>query len=286
MLETRLANGPTAPELADALKTILAIRLGRPQAVGSWMRSGNATNRHDFFQQLATYSAARRAGKPSQMQPETEAIVRGPNAFSAACLGNGWREAALRLLREVKTRQPEWFTYGIAQSMRYNRGRREALAYIAAQPPSSVLTLLAAEIELSEGDIKPGLAKLETLAREDSDAGFRAAWLLSLADLDQNLFDATTKVVAAQPRLATNSVGKELLARVALGQGKTNEADKIYKTIEKESIEAQTWLLRQDITAKNFVSARRRAAALREAVPEALETRVNQELIAEAEGKK
>ena len=282
------ANGPTAPELSAALKTILAIRLSRPSVVGSWSRTGNATNRHQFFTELAAYAAASRAGKPIALLPETEAIVRGPNAFAAACLGAGWREAALRLLRETPaaTRPPEWFPYGIAQTLRFNRRSRAALDYIAKQPPTSALTLLAAELELGDGQIKPGLARLETLAREDSDVGFRAAWLLSLANLDMNKIAVARATVAAQPRLANSSTGQELLARAALGEGKTNETDRIYRTIEKDSIEAQAWLLRQDMAAKNFDSARRRAAALREAVPEAMETRDNQERVAAAAAKK
>lgn len=280
----RPAAVAVAPELAPALQVLLAVRLNQSLPPVAWPGGTAATNRHQFFAQLATYSVARRAGRTANLPAETLALVQGPQVWTAACLAAGWREAALVFRGSVSGsgRSPEWFTYGVAQCLRYNRNPAAALAFLGSNATTPVLDLLGAELELTAGQAAKGLDRLTRLATADSEVGYRAAWLLALARLENGQTAVARSVVEQQPRLARSVTGTELLARVALAEGRTNDTTRLYRTIEGSSVEAQAWLVRSDLAAGDFKSAERRTRAIRSAVPDSLTARANQLKVAEA----
>jgi tetratricopeptide (TPR) repeat protein len=277
-----------APDLAPALQVMLAVRLNQSLPPVAWPAGAAATNRHQFLAQLAAYSGARRAGRTASLPPETLALVQGPQAWTAACLAAGWREAAL-VFRGTGTgpgRSPEWFTYGVAQCLRYNRTPAAALAFLGGGAATSpALDLLGAELEITAGQAAKGLDRLTRLATADSEVGYRAAWLLALARLENGQTAVAGSVVEQQPRLARSVTGTEILARVALAEGRTNDTTRLYRSIEQNSVEAQAWLARADLAAGDFQSAERRTLAIRSAVPDSMTARANQLKVAEAAAK-
>ena len=56
-----------------------------------------ATNQHQFFTTLNTLAAQEAATGRLKVSTELDALLRGPDAFAAAFMAAGWREAALNL---------------------------------------------------------------------------------------------------------------------------------------------------------------------------------------------
>ena len=125
------------PDLAAALYRILYYRqkqsLNPPEF--AFTSSVPETNRHSLFVLLEEAARQERAapGHPPALTPEVVALLRGPDAFSAAVLAAGWREAALQLRSQpqLSAGEPGWLNYGFAQALRLNRSPQAALTFLA-----------------------------------------------------------------------------------------------------------------------------------------------------------
>lgn len=266
-------------ELEKALGQILRFRLSgeRPLTAAAAPAEGG---RHQLFETLGAWSK----DKPNEA---LEAFLKGPHACAGACLAAGWTEAAITLTRTVDPAEkpetaPEWFRYGMAQALRRCRGEASALTFLRAQPTTELLTLLLGETALAAGHRYQALPLLKEGAARDSDAGFRAAWLLATDAAEHRDFAAARGFVAAQPRLAESVAGQECLARWALLEGKTAEAEALYGKISTQSAEAKMFLSRVAFSAKRWDEARRLTNELLEEMPDELALRRNLAAIEEA----
>ncbi len=111
------------------------------------------------------------------------------------------------------------------------------------QHPTPALALLNGELMIANGRADEGVATLKPLARRSDSIGLRAAWLVSLVDLDRKDYAAARTNVLKHPQLSQHVVGKETLARIALQQGDILTADSLYGAIEGQSIEPNSTLL-------------------------------------------
>ena len=275
------------PDLEVALQRILSYRTAgvlnpRNEPVPALSRPKEEL--HPFFVQLDDLAQAERE-KRLVMPPEMDRLLRGDQGFAAAVLAAGWAEAALRLRAggENCDALPSWVAYGFAQALRMNRGDAPAIAFAEKQRPTPELNLVIGEAQLASGQTVEGTARLAPLAASDSDAGYRAAWLLAVAALKKHQPAEVARIVAAQPRLASSTTGRELLARVALVEGRLDDADRAYGAIAADSAEAKTYLARRAYARKDWPSARRYTDELLTLFPDQLQLRANLEAIDKAE---
>jgi len=77
--------------------------------------------------------------------------------------------------------------------------------------------------------------------------------------------------------------GKEILARVALLEGNTDEAARRYGQVGERSAEAMAYSARQAFAKKDWKEAHRLTLELLDRCPDELQLRANLEAIAEAE---
>lgn len=272
------------PELEAGLTVILNYRAHRPVAATDIATIKASNNQHPFLIQLAGFKTT---GSAPVATPELATFLNSRNAFAAAFLAAGWREAALKLSDQTMTKPaPDWFSYGIAQCIRFNRGNQEALGFLTRQPRTPELVVLRGELLLAEKQVTDGRRDLELVATNDSAAGFRAAWLLSTESLEAGNLPLARATIQRQPRLATAIAGRELLARIELRGGNLTEADRLYKAIAEESVEARTFLARRAFARKDWPEARLQTKKLQQLMPDALQLRENMLAIDKAEKQK
>jgi len=273
------------PELQASLAAILKFRAHQPLVAADGLFIGEPGEGHQFFGQLDTLVKRQSSQNGNTaVPPDLAAILYGKNAFSAAFLAAGWREAAIALSRPPAADQtPVWFTYGIAQSIRFNRGNAAALEYLAKAPSTVELVGLRGELLLAEKHTFDGRRELETIAANDSDAGYRAAWLLSQSAIESREFSKARAILQNNPRLSVSVTGQEMLARIALLEGNPAEAERLYLAIENSSTEAQAFIARRAFERKDWVAARRVTERLQQQMPDELQLRENLLAIAKAE---
>jgi len=246
--------------------------------------------RHQLFEELDRLTDRRRVGtKGAGGVPEALArLILSEEAFAAVFLAGGWTEAALHLHRakEIPPEFPAWVAYGLTQGVRFNRGVPQALEFAQRQPSTPPLDLLKGELWLESGDLAEARRQLEPLRRGGSDLGYRAAWLLSLASLGRGEGEAARRYVLENPRLARGVTGQEVLAKVALWEGRQGEAERIYRAIAEDSAEAKAYLARRAFQAQDWREARRLTLELMDTFPANLQVRANLKAIAQAEAKR
>jgi Flp pilus assembly protein TadD len=278
------------PDLETALRRILSYRTDgvlNPRNQPILTLSAPADQLHPFFVELDTLAHAEREGQLT-MPPEMERLLHGDAAFAAAMLATGWSEAALNLWAPTGNCHgwPDYFAYGYTQALRVNRGIEPALAFAQKQAGTPALNLLIGELQLAEGKTGEGRQTLLALATLDSDVGYRAAWLLGVAALAQGQPQEAARLVNAQSRLLASVTGRELLARVALAEGRVAEAEKDYAELAPESAEAKVYLARQAFSHRDWSEARRYTNELLALFPDELELRANLDAIDRAEHSK
>lgn len=261
------------PDLEAALKRILAFRKSKTFIFDqSSIASKNINSELSFkteartiesplFTQLENLSKAdhlEKEKKPIKVPADLEALLLSQEVFSAAFLSAGWMEAAIQLhaINFIPDNFPDWVAYGYTQALRMNEGNLKALEFATLQRPTPKISLLIGEILLSEGNLNAGMEQLSKMSKENSDIGFRAAWLLSLSYIEKKEYDKAKTTIEEQPRLAQDVLGKETLARIALLEGKEDLADQLYSKIEDKSAEAKSYLARRAFQEKNWKKAR------------------------------
>jgi hypothetical protein len=268
-----------SPRLEHAVTCILAVRRGEAALPLPPDMGKDEPAPHSFLHQIAELACGRI--DPGEVEP----FLRSEEAFAAAFLAAGWTEAALALHRldVIPAEYPDWLAYGLAQSLRENRGAAAALDFVTRQPASDPLSLLGAELRIARGQVEDGLRELTRLARRDSDVGYRASWLLCVAALDRRRPEEVQALLRAQPRLADSVTGKELLARCALLRGDAAAAERLYSEVAGRSVEARAYLARVAFARKEWARARELTLQLLGEMPDELQLRANLEAIDRAE---
>lgn len=277
LAENRFSANSWSPDVETALTRILRIRAHKSPAVPEAVRGARPAPSHPFLKELELLAKTQTSTRGAVREGSALAsFVNGTNAFAGAFLAVGWRQATLTLSgSKVGPEAPAWFAYGLAQCLRVNRGNRAALDCLAGVGRSPELVLLRGELLLAEKQQPEGIRELETIATHDSDAGFRASWLLAQTALDASESDRARLRVNRQPRLVSSALGSELLARAALQEGNRELAEKLYATIKDQSVEAQAFLARRAFERKDWTAARRHTEALQRRMPDQLQLREN-----------
>lgn len=243
------------PRLEQELKRILQYRQ-KDQFGNEAIKA--ADSEHPYFTQIdAIVQNTPQNGLP-EVPHDLHDLLKGPEAFAMAFIAAGWDEAGLGLheMQAIPPTYPEWVSVEITKALRENRSDAAALKFATAQPASPNLSLLIGEIYLAKGNQETALRHLSHLKGEDSDAGYRASWLISLVEIERGQYDDAKAAIQEQPRLAQDVLGKETLARIALLQGDTQTAEALYTTLEKVSTEAQSYLARKAFFDKDWKRAR------------------------------
>lgn len=185
-------------------------------------------------------------------------LLTGKEAFAAVFLAAGWSEAGLDLhvLPIIPDDYPDWVAFAITQALYHNRSSLEAQEFASLQKKTPQLQLLMAEITIAGGDKDAGLKELLPLAKNDSDIGYRAAWLASLIYIEKKEFQNARTIIVSQPRLAQDILGQETLARIAHLEGDQQLAERLYRSIEKKSPEARSYLARKAFQEQDWARAR------------------------------
>lgn len=273
------------PDLETALARILYFRSRQSLAAPDVANAVTSTNCHSFFKELEKWGRTGQGGREKTPVPSDLAgLLKSRNAFAAAFMAAGWREAALALAStQTETEVPAWFAYGFAQCLRFNRGNRAALDYLARQPRTPELTVLTGELLLADHRPAEGWRELSGIAGDDSEAGYRAAWLLAQGQIEAHQFAQARETIQRQARLAHSTTGRELLARVTLLDGQMDKAEALYRALEPQSVEARAFLARRAFERKDWPTARRETEELMRLLPDELQLRRNLLAIAQAE---
>lgn len=207
-----------------------------------------------LYAQLDKLAQLKGEGVPEDLQ----ALLKGPEAFTAALLSTGWNEAALKLhsLSVIPVNYPEWFTPELTQAIRLNRGVPAALEFATLQTPTPQLSLLIGELLVASQSPDAALEHLTKLMHDDTDVGLRAAWLVSMINIERGNYNEAKAAISSQPKLENEVVGRETLARIALLEGNTDFANKIYSALEEKSAEAKSYLARKAFAEKDWKRAR------------------------------
>ena len=211
--------------------------------------------------------------------PALESLLKGPNAFTAALLASGWRQAALSFFKTTTdsalATYPSWFHYGLGQIMRHNASQEEAFTYLRSQPQTPDTQLLSAEILLGLKQIEKAKELLIALASKKSVEGARAAWLLAIDHLQQKRFKDATTFIGQNPNLSNSLRGKELSAKAAELTDNLSSATEIYSSIVDDSAQAKRFLADQAFRSQDFQTARTYTLALLQENPADLKIMAN-----------
>jgi Flp pilus assembly protein TadD len=272
-------------ELECALRIVLRWRASdRAPVVGDFSRNPAVAVRHVLLEEIESWGRGT-LGSERVLSAETRAFLRGPQAFAGLALAAGWTEAALQLVDQQATYsgEPEWFRYGLAQALRFNRGADEALAFLRRHPATPTAQLLQGEILFGRKDFAGARALLEPLAGQASDAGFRAAWLLASHAVETRDCERAERLVQGQARLRDHVLGREIRARCLWQRGDRTAARVQYEALATESTEAATFLAREALAAGDWAGARKWTQVLIDRLPDEIQLRANLAAIDAAE---
>lgn len=197
-------------------------------------------------------------GSSFKLPDDMKALLNSQEIFAVALLSEGWTEAALQLhpVSLLSADFPDWVQALYVNALRQNRGNQAALQFAAGQKQTPTIILLKAEIEIAEGKTDRVVPELEKLKSDPSDIGARAAWLISLIDLEKGQYRKAGEAIEAHPKLSQTLQGQETLGRIAVLEGEPEIAAQIYQKIMHQSTEAKSFLVRQAYQQKNWALAR------------------------------
>lgn len=243
------------PELENSLQQILTYRkYGLFSSEKATLSSATQqSSSHQFFKTLREL-----ADSPNLTPPEEiKNLLNSPYAFPAAFLAAGWIEAALTwpIPTQLPDELPDWLAFAYTQALRYSRGPTKALYFAMKQKATPSLSLLIGELLVTNGNSEKGLDYLLPLSQLDDEIAVRAAWLVSLVEIEKKEFEKACKTIHAHPSLAQSILGRETLARIALKQGDITRADTLYGELENDSFEAKFYLARRAYANRNWEKA-------------------------------
>lgn len=246
-----------APVLAMALKRILEYQLNGYTKRSDFSQS-TFSNEHVFIQQLFNTNLPDQNHVDESVQlNEFVDFVDSPQAIAAAFLATGWMQVALDLDTESTAKEPDWYSFGMTQAYRYCIGYGPAIAFAERQDSSPALDGLRGELYLASGEVATGMKILDGLRTGNDDAAYRAAWILTMAYLEKNDIQNAELVMNGQADLRDSVAGKAIAARIALARNDSATADRMYRSITDQSVEANVYFARQAFLQKDWDSAQR-----------------------------
>lgn len=189
---------------------------------------------------------------------ELDEFLHSREAVATIFLHTGWKEAALNLypLQNPTGTAPDWVIVLLTKALFENRGSLKALEFAAAQYPRVGLNDAVREILVSSQHSDLEMEKIHQLAQQNSDLGFRCAKMIGQVYFDGGKQQAAKRVIYAQRRLSNSLIGKELLARIALKEGDSQTAEKLYQTILNDSVEAKSFFAKKAFSEGDWRIAR------------------------------
>tara|TARA_Y100000588_G_C13864456_1_gene757611 strand:- start:195 stop:764 length:570 start_codon:yes stop_codon:yes gene_type:complete len=181
---------------------------------------------------------------------------------------------------------PKWLAFETARAIQKNVSAEAALSFVAEQHEFDHLKLYKGELEILTGNTEAGLNRILSLVTDDSPVGFKAAWTLGLAYIEHGNFNEARIIIESQPRLKNHLLGKEMLARVSLGEGDNEKAKEIYESIKDESVEAKSFLARIALQEEDWETARAFTEEALIQAPENMRLRTNLQYIIDQENSK
>ncbi|MEO1857456.1 MAG: hypothetical protein ABGY95_08870 [Rubritalea sp.] len=272
------------PILAQSLVRILEYQLTGSSHDISLPKSILA-DQHDFIRRLfeAKLLKQNHEETPIEVDPDV-AFIGTPHALTAAFLASGWMQVALSLNQQnTASDLPPWFTYALTQAYRHCDGEDAAIRFAEKQDPSSVLTCLLGELYIAAGENDKGLQTLEIISSKEDAAGYRAAWLLTMASLERNELQKAGEYLKIHKKLRESPEGKAIAARIALAKNDLETAEQMYQSIVNQSLEAKIFFARKAFQQKDWESARRYTKEAMSIQPNEPSLYKNLEKIAEAE---
>ncbi|MCB1114360.1 MAG: hypothetical protein KDK62_06355 [Chlamydiia bacterium] len=249
LLENDMQNTTFDPAMKAALKSLLKVRLkdeSPPEALTAFLNL------------------------PFNEPSEVIEYMKGPDAFSTLFLARGWNEAALSLYPNGphSNAQPEWTKEALAKALRKNRGLKEALAYLALQSDTPGLNWIEANYLLQNHQEEEGIALLQKLADSSGPEARKAALLLAERAFKNGAWEDTKRALSLQPEALNSIKGQTLLARIALMVEDEDEAEKIYESIQDDSMEAKSYLSKRAFEAGDYKKAYQLTEELLKADPD------------------
>ena len=245
---------------------------------------GQTTQQHQFIETLEKL-AATDGDLDDKMPLGLKELLLGDDAIAATFLAAGWIEVALDLqsMPVYPKSYPQWASYGFSQAMRLAKGNEAALTFANAQYPTPVLSLLKGDMMVATGDEEGGLKALSTLTSDSTGVGFRAAWILASHHTEKKQYDKARNSIKSHKTLSKHVVGQELLARMALEEGNTKEAERIYTDLKEKSFLAKSYFAKQAFEQKDYATAKTLTQELITRYPDVLRLRANLKAIIDAE---
>lgn len=243
-----------APDLEMALrKTIQYRKTGSIQQDVQPPLSNTPKADEGFFKVLRALSFNEH-GQKTPIPQDIAALLKSPEAYSAACLAQGWMAAALALHTPdvLPPEFPDWVAVQYTRAISQNQSQAQALAFAKKQKPSTPLSLVIGELYASQGEYSSALDNLTNLALIPSDIGLQASHLISLIYINQDKLVKAKKAINQQLLLKDSLTGKETLARIAALQGKVKLAISLYEAIEDQSFEAKSFLALKAFQEKDW----------------------------------
>lgn len=238
---------PNPKKINPSAKTEKAVAQPKPDHLPDWEAP--------FFAKLRSFAETSKSGNNSFQLPEdTHYLLNSDEVFAAAFLSAGWMEAGLALdvPSALSDKYPEWLTFAITQSLRFNRGPFEALTFATQQKSTPRLQMLIGELMISAKTPEAAIEQLQPLTEQENSLGRRATWLIGLVLADQQKYKEAKETILAKQTLADTTLGKETLARISLLQGEEKKAYAIYLEIEDQSPEAKSYLARKAFKQENW----------------------------------
>ncbi len=272
-------NSYLNPELELGFRRILNYRLN-----GSLVVNENSFNTIDsyptdvsalnfdslsFLDQL-TLLARQEAINPYFVMPQKiQNLLDGPLAYVALLLSQNWNQAAIVLnpLSTFPENIPSWVAVKMSRAIQGNYGIVTALQFANQQPAHPELQLRIAELLVAKKAPVEAIDILDNLRGYQGEVGSKAAWLLSLLYIDQKSLDLAREIIMSHPKLSSDTLGQEGLARIALLEGNVAQAERIYLTIQDRSAEARSYLARKAFLEKDWTKARALTLALIQEFP-------------------
>lgn len=210
------------------------------------------------------YEAQKHGATPPAVPQDMDQLLLSKEAFAAIFLAYDWQEAALQQhkLHIIAPTFPDWVVYYLTQAMYSNRDSKTALQFASPQKATPETSLLIAHLAQSLGLTKTAQEELTTVYQRNDKLGYLAAQQLSQLYLAQNNVKAAKETILAQPLLANDVRGKEMLARIAIMEGNPDTASAFYADIVGESAEAKSFLMRKAYTERDWAKARQLAEEL------------------------
>lgn len=204
------------PELERALLRILVYRssgvLKFPLATKVRLQA-NTSSPHVFFQELNRWTGSRK----EQLPPEVRSLLDGPNAFAAAFLAAGWREAALQLGREQKLTAdlPGWYPYELGLAILINHGPARATDFARRSNALPAVQLMESELLLARGKSREAIDLLKRSAPAlPASLAPRAALILAVGLIAQEQFSEAEEILQNHPALLQTDPGRDLLQKL------------------------------------------------------------------------